>query len=102
MSTLIQQTALFRMARSRVAKTRTIDLLSVKGTMQRSDDDAADGSVSRDFVSGLLSEKEIMQFVLSRMMTGSFWALLNIDTTIPNAIFGTIVAHGHCAMKKTQ
>jgi hypothetical protein len=29
--------------------------------MQRSDDDAADGSVSRGFVSGLTSEEEIMQ-----------------------------------------
>jgi hypothetical protein len=37
------------------------DLLSVKGTMQRSDDDAADGSVSRGSVAGLLSEEEIMQ-----------------------------------------
>jgi hypothetical protein len=34
------------------------DLLSVKGTMQRSDSDV---TVSRGFVSGLVSEEDIMQ-----------------------------------------
>ncbi len=37
------------------------DLLAVKGKMQRSDDYATGGSVSRDSVSGLLSVKETMQ-----------------------------------------
>jgi hypothetical protein len=59
MSTPIPQTALFRVARPRAAKTKDgSDLLSVKGTMQRRDGDAI---VSRGFVSGLVSEEETMQ-----------------------------------------
>jgi hypothetical protein len=79
------------------------DLLSVKGKMLRSDDDAAGCSVSRGSVSGLLLEEEAMQDgCIVRMMTGSFGVFLNIDTTILNAVFATIVAHGRGAMKKTQ
>jgi hypothetical protein len=52
------------------------DLLSVKGTMQRIDDDAADGSVSRGFVSGLVSEEEIMQDGCTSIVEDDDWEFL--------------------------